>query len=58
MEKHIVIFSIGIANELIRRGYNIQKLKINDKNNNRTVALFENTEELREELKQDFDINI
>lgn len=58
MEKHIVIFSIGIANELIRRGYNIQKLKINDKNSDRTVALFENTEELREELKQDFDINI
>ena len=58
MEKHIVIFGIGIANELIRRGYPVQKIKINDKNNNRAVVLFENTKELREELAKDFNIHI
>ena len=58
MEKHIVIFSIGVANELIRRGYPVDKIKISDKRSDRAVMLFEDTKELREELSRDFNIHI
>lgn len=59
MEKDIVIFNGRIAKQLIRtKKFELVDIS-NDKNNrDKTVFFFENTEELKEYLKSNFNIII
>lgn len=52
MKKTYIIFSLRIANELVRRGFNIVETGINIENPKLKVFYFEDTEDFRKNLKE------
>lgn len=54
----VVIFKLDVANELIERGFTVNKLGYNYHNPNKIVVIFSDTPEIRNVLKEDFNITI
>lgn len=52
MKKTYVVFSLRIANELVRRGYQIIETGINTENPKYKVFYFEDTEDFRRTLEE------
>jgi hypothetical protein len=52
MRKTYVVFSLRIANELVRRGFKIIETGINTENPKYKVFYFEDTEEFRAALNE------
>lgn len=55
---YIYIYSYTVTKDLLKNGFIIRDIKANPKNRNRTVFMFQETEELKNYLKQNHNINL
>lgn len=55
---YIYIYSYTVTKDLLKNGFIIKDIKANPKDKTRTVFMFEETEELKDYLKQNHNINL
>jgi hypothetical protein len=55
---YIYIYSYTVTKDLLKNNFIIKDIKANPKNKNRTVFMFEETEKLKDYLKQNHNINL
>lgn len=56
--KKVFIFSIKVAKNLVKNGFRIIDITENQKDKDKIVFVFQNTEEIREYLNENFNIQI
>ena len=56
--KKVFIFSLKVARDLVQNDFTIIDLAENQKDRKRTVYVFQNTKEIRDYLKEKWDIDI
>lgn len=55
---YIYIYSYTVTKDLLKNNFIIKDIKANPKNKNRTVFMFQETEKLKDYLKQKHNINL
>ena len=58
LEKDIAVYSFRVAQQLVRDGFKLLNMELNSKLKGKVVFYFENIEETRDELRDNYGIHI